>query len=385
MFNQVIKLLKNIQFWTILSSIAAIITLIVQIWPSYNNQLTIRASYNSLTQRTDTTINVKGDSLVIMYAIPMLSFSPFHIDYCIVSLPISIYNSGTSTVSDVIVTGFSKNFIDSTIIYDRHNQIKFVEKETWPRFHQTVAQFTYPKVEFSTFEYKFNSILHHQDNLIPLNLIFYNPLKINGDTICNKDGSIFDEFYFDLTVTEPHFKPHTYSIHTIGIIYYGDKPTLKDGSAPYENTFDSLANIYPNSLAITLNTEFTDNVWHPILDSDGRKYAKYSSGDFWHKNKVTTQHFSFKSPSFSTFWDWNFLILLIILIISPFALWIPELKVFYNLKKTKYWNNSNVYKSKQCEINNSFWLYAYWIGAIVGPPLAMCMFLYMFTNIFLII
>lgn len=392
MLEKIFKLLRNIQFWTILGTIASIVSSLFLFYNPKQSDITVFAGADSRLMGTiSNELNYnfnESDTLAIFYLLPILEEID-HTSYYIVDLPICITTKQNQSVKNLVISTNQTvpdfDLLNNPIIksYSQPRDVFFDNSKKYPRlFVNNNSKNLIREFDNSTSYVDFyDYVPSHAHISIPLRLIFYTPTKIRN--------KIIDSFSFDLVFGEEDYNNRHMPIKVFGFLCnlreYNTNPEL-DYEAFYKVSSRYSTTIYVNALMERCD-KINEDYWLDEKQGHLVSYINSSIGSLhvFNKEKLKPhkETFQFIKPDFSDFWTWFKILYSIFLFIFATFSWIPNLKDYYSFKKVHIKQNSQYcYKYSGTQITNVCWLYAFWIIAILSYPLIILLLLDLFFDIF---
>lgn len=391
MFQPIIKLLKSIQFWTILGTIAAIISALflfyhpkqsdINVFVGADSRLVGPISYNRAYDLN------KSDTIAIFYLMPILDEID-HTCYYIVDLPLNITSADKQPVKNVVVSTNNTvpdfNILNNPMLdnYSGTLDYFFNNGNKYPRlFVNNNSQDLIREYDKSTKYVDFyDDIPSHAHITLPLRLIFYTPTNIRN--------KIIDSFSFDLVFGEEDYENRHMPINVFGFLcnlrdfnynHHIDQEEFLKVASQYSTT------IYVNAIMEKCN-DINEYYWITQKGNHMVSYINSSIGSLHVFNsdnqKSSNNTFSFSTPDFTEWATWVELIGALLLLIDAQFCLIPDLKKYYSFKKShKQADREFWFKFSGTEINNAFWLYSFWIFSILSYPLSVVLLLDLFSNV----
>lgn len=274
MFDKIFKLLKNIQFWTIIGTIAAVISVLIA-WPQKPKYLNIKGSVKSDEIINDKSLPLDGDSITIIYVIPIIETFSSTNYFVTLNIPLSLSTADNKPKNNVNIYGYSENYDNRIWQRDRNGFEKVIQGDTYSRFDNSSAAIVDYKSDYSTIDYTFNYLHNNRNYIIPISIRFFNP-QMNDEYY--KDGAIMDEFEFDLTITESDMTPRIIKINNICIAWLALPEDTR--SIPYESVLNHLKQLYSNALVVLANISSIDSKKLSKYEDNIYIYTKYSNRKF---------------------------------------------------------------------------------------------------------
>lgn len=208
MFKKIFKLLKNIQFWTVLGTLAAIISAMMIFYHPKQSDIEIFAGADSrlvgqISNYLEYDFN-KSDTIAIFYLMPILEEID-HTCYYIVDLPLNVKAKNNKSVKNLMIStlrnvpDFSplnnsllKNYPDSVDVFFRNNN-KYPRLFVNNNNDKLIREYEKSTDYVDFYEY----VPSHAHISLPLRLIFYTPTRIRN--------TIVDSFSFDLVFGEEDY------------------------------------------------------------------------------------------------------------------------------------------------------------------------------------
>ena len=220
MLQKIFRLLKNIQFWTILGTIATIVSCVFVFYHPKQSEVEIFIGADSrlvgpISSKLDYDF-YKSDTIAIFYLMPILE-EDNHSCYYIVDLPFCLQSNSNQTVRNVLVTtkypvpDYSPLHDPMVNNYSGALDVFFDNSNKYPRLFVNNSEDLIREYDNSTSFVDFSEhIPSHTHIKIPLRLIFYTPTNIRNQ--------IVDSFSFDLVIGEEDYENKIIPIKVYGFL-----------------------------------------------------------------------------------------------------------------------------------------------------------------------
>lgn len=392
MFDKIFKLLKNIQFWTIVGTLATIISSVMIFYHPKQPDIEVFTGADSrlvgqISNYLEYDFN-KSDTIAIFYLMPILE-EIGHTCYYIVDLPLNVKAKKHKSIKNLMVST-NRNVPDFSVhdnplldTYSKPIDSFFNNSYKYPRLFvnnnsdKLIREYDKSTAYVDFYDY----VPSHAHISLPLRLIFYTPTDIRN--------TIVDSFSFDLVFGEEDYENRHMPIKVFAFLC-----NMREYNENHDMDYNAFLNISSKyNTTIYVNTlmercdAINDDYW---IEQKGNHLVSYINSSIGNlhvfdrdKLKKNGNSFKIKIPDFSNYDTWMGLFIIFFLFIFASFSWIPNLKEFYSYKKNHpRQDNKFCFKFSGSEINSTFWLYAFWVGAIISYPVILLLILNLFTNIF---